>query len=84
MFDGGRPAGRSGDGQRQVPERVKGDAAVAAHGALQRRLELADKQVDNVRVVATQVPTPSFGRFIQVTWPIKKKQKKTKKTKKIN
>lgn len=50
-------AGRR-DGQREIPEGIKRHAAVAAHGTLQSRLELANKQVHDLRVVPPQVTLP--------------------------
>jgi len=56
QFDGRAPVGR--DGQGQIPERIEGDAAVPAHGALQRRFQLADEQVHDPRIVPPQVAPP--------------------------
>lgn len=60
-------AGLLGYGQRQVPERVESDGAVAAMGAAQRGLELAHEDVHDFRVVHAQVSAPGLGRFLFVT-----------------
>ena len=56
----------SRDGQREIPERVECYAAVPADGALQRRLELANEQVHDLRVVPSQVTLPRFQGFLGI------------------
>lgn len=60
-----RPTGR--DGQRQVPERVKRDGTMATRDALQRRLELAHKEVDDPRIFSADVTLPRFRRLFPIT-----------------
>merc|ERR1740128_43903 len=48
-FDGGTLVGR--DGQGEIPEGIKGDAAVPANGALQRRFQLTHEEVDDFGIV---------------------------------
>ena len=65
QFDGGVAVGRQR--QWEIPEGVKGHAAVPADGALQRRFQLAHEQVHDPRIVPPQVAPPRFRRFLTVT-----------------
>jgi hypothetical protein len=44
---------------------------MATCGALERRFELPDKEINNLAIIETKVPLPSFRSFLAITKMVK-------------
>lgn len=53
--------------QWKIPERVEGDTLVTTRWTLKRWLQLAHEQIDDPRIIYTQITPPRFGSLRLVT-----------------